>query len=378
MPMFTFEALPAKHGDALLLHFGNQQLCVIDGGPPGVYADALKPRLEMLRKERKLAPEVPLEIDLMMVSHIDEDHISGLLEFAHRMKDADDSHQPQRWRVQRFWHNAFDDTVASGGAGGAAAAGAADVSAASLDVFAASETLGPASVRQGRDMAKLLPALGRGGNRPFKDLVMRGKRDAVGIGPLKLTVIGPNEKNVGKLREEWAKKAVPILKEEKAKAEVAAFIDRSPYNLSSIVMLAESDNKRILLTGDGRGDHTLDELEQSGLLVDGKLDVDILKLPHHGSVRNVAPKYFDTIRARHYVISADGRNRNPDITTLEQLSASRPDDGFTIHFTYAFDDFTVPEIGNHVREFFEAEKGRGRKYEVRTRAKGETSITIAL
>jgi len=46
------------------------------------------------------------------------------------------------------------------------------------------------------------------------------------------------------------------LKEEKAKAEAAAFIDRSPYNLSSIVVLAESDNKKILLTGDGRGDHT--------------------------------------------------------------------------------------------------------------------------
>ena len=46
--MLVLEALRAKYGDALLLHSGDEddpQLVVIDGGPPGVYNDALKPRL---------------------------------------------------------------------------------------------------------------------------------------------------------------------------------------------------------------------------------------------------------------------------------------------------------------------------------------------
>jgi hypothetical protein len=37
--MFALEALAAKHGDALLLHYGEdpQRLVIIDGGPTGIY-----------------------------------------------------------------------------------------------------------------------------------------------------------------------------------------------------------------------------------------------------------------------------------------------------------------------------------------------------
>ena len=55
--MLVLEALRARFGDALLLHSGTKakpQLTVIDGGPPGVYGDALRPRLEALRAEREL------------------------------------------------------------------------------------------------------------------------------------------------------------------------------------------------------------------------------------------------------------------------------------------------------------------------------------
>ena len=71
--MFKLEVLPARHGDALLLHFGNGQLAVIDGGPAPVYGDALRPRLEAIRAGRRLADGRPLDIELMMVSHIDAD-----------------------------------------------------------------------------------------------------------------------------------------------------------------------------------------------------------------------------------------------------------------------------------------------------------------
>ena len=49
---FTLEALQAKHGDALLLHWGDERLIVIDGGPSGVFDETLGPRLEAIRTER--------------------------------------------------------------------------------------------------------------------------------------------------------------------------------------------------------------------------------------------------------------------------------------------------------------------------------------
>jgi beta-lactamase superfamily II metal-dependent hydrolase len=91
-----------------------------------------------------------------------------------------------------------------------------------------------------------------------------------------------------------------------------------------------------LLTGDARGDHILESLEDSPrLLTKGKLPVDILKVPHHGSHRNAAVKFFEMIPARHYVISAegDGKHPNPAQKTLEELFKARPKGPYTIWMT---------------------------------------------
>jgi hypothetical protein len=383
--MFKLEVLPARHGDALLLHFGANQLAVIDGGPATVYGEALRPRLDAIRAGRRLTSGQPLDIELMMVSHIDADHITGILELTRAMKEARDSRQPVPWRIKRFWHNSFDDVVGpdrrasvTGASGQAAHAFSADV-----DAFAASHTLSPASVKQGRELAGLLPALKLDRNPPFGGLVQyRKSAKPVRIGPLSLRVVGPNAENVALLREDWAERVVDLIRKKQQKADaaavIAAYVDESPYNLSSIVVLATCEGKTMLLTGDGRGDHTLAELKKAGLLRNGRLEVDLLKLPHHGSSRNVDQDYFDTIQARHYVISADGAHSNPDVKTLEMLSRSRRDDRFTIYLTYPYREWRDRTAARKVERFFEAEKGRGRKYRVVTRAPNKASVVVTV
>ena len=76
-------------------------------------------------------------------------------------------------------------------------------------------------------------------------------------------------------------------------ALAAEFVDESIHNLSSVVVLAEFDGKRMLLTGDARGDFILESLREAKLLKNGKLAVDIFKVPHHGSVRNAAAELFE-------------------------------------------------------------------------------------
>ena len=44
---------------------------------------------------------------------------------------------------------------------------------------------------------------------------------------------------------------------------------------------------------------------------EGRLHVDILKVPHHGSERNISETFFDIVTADVYVISANGRDDNP-------------------------------------------------------------------
>ena len=375
--MLALEALRAKHGDALLLHHGTKakpRLIVIDGGPPGVYPDALKPRLQELRKQQKLGDATALAIDLLMVSHLDEDHIAGVLELMQKLRDEAG---PKPWRIDRIWHNTFDDIL--GNDDGSIAAGNGPLAPAAFgDVLAPEGSLVLASVGQGRAVRQLVDAFGLKGNPPFKGLVKRGHAP-VKIGDLTLTVIAPDRERLEKLQADWDKKIKPILKKEKAhKAEIAAFIDSSVYNLSSIVVLVESGGKRILLTGDGRGDHTLEGLKAAKLLKNGKLRIDILKCPHHGSVRNVAKEYFETIVADHYVISADGKFDNPDVDTLKLISAARKDDKFTLHLTNPTEAFVKPAIGKAVKKFLDADRAAGRKYKVVTRAATDLSIRIPL
>jgi len=115
-------------------------------------------------------------------------------------------------------------------------------------------------------------------------------------------------------------------------------------NLSSIVVLVDvgegEDKKRMLLTGDARGDKILEGLALVGALDENdELEVDILKVPHHGSDNNMTTEFFERVKAKHYVFSGDGEHGNPERATLQMLLDSRGlDDDYTIHLTYEIDD----------------------------------------
>ena len=380
--MLVLEALRAKHGDALLLHSGTAakpQLVVVDGGPPGVYNDAVKPRLLELRDQRGLAPNASLEIALMMVSHIDADHIAGLLELTSKLRQAQVESKPRLWKIKRFWHNSFDDILDNTDAALAATGssfGAADLGG----ILPRDGSALLASVGEGRALRDLLRAMDLEGNPPFDGLVMAPAK-TVKVGDLNLTVVAPSKDNLLALQTKWDKEVKPKLKSAKASdlAEIADYVDKSVHNLSSIVVLVESQGKRLLLTGDGRGDHTIEGLEAAGLLDgQGNIELDILKMPHHGSVRNVKLEYFQAIRASHYIVSADGRDDNPDVDTLEMLTTARPDDDFTIYLTYPTDGFNVPAIGKAVAAFFKKQKRAGRKYGVVLRKQDALSVRLEL
>ena len=131
-------------------------------------------------------------------------------------------------------------------------------------------------------------------------------------------------------------------KEKAAKGALAAFTDNSVANLSSIVVLAEANGRQMLLTGDARGDKILVGLEQVKLLKPrGKMHVDILKVPHHGSSRNMERIFFERIIADHYVFSGNGEHGNPDLETLQMLSDARGSANFTVYLTYPVNEIDV-------------------------------------
>ena len=375
--LFTLEALNARHGDALLLHYGTAaapRLVVIDGGPGGVWK-RLRGRLDALRDSR--APDGDLPIRLVMVSHIDDDHIGGLLGLVRALRDPLAENRPS-YRIDAFWHNAFEDVVRPPAAASASVAAVQALSQGEGPTVRGLDEQGRmvvASVAQGRQLRDAVNVLGIEVNAPFGALVVRDSPAnpfQLEGGP-SLAVIGPAQEQVDALQAEWEKQVERARERgastQEMEAITAAYLDRSAYNLASIVVLAEAGGKRMLLTGDARGDHVLAGLEAQGALQPGgTMHVDLLKLPHHGSIRNVDRDFFERVTADHYVVSADGRHHNPDVETFELLTDVRGDAEYTLHLTNR-----VPAVS----AFLERE-GPRRRFHVVYRDEDAPSVRVEL
>jgi len=385
--IFTLEALRAKHGDSLLLHYGafaERRLVVIDGGPSGVFSKSLRPRLDELKLETE-AESLPIR--LLMVSHIDHDHIRGVLDLTRRLRNQEQEQKPLDYDIQTLWHNSFDDIVgnhieamfaeAKTGIGAAALEGNADppprVSRPAAMVLA--------SVPEGRTLRSDADILGLGVNDPFDGLVTaQGRNEApieLGDG-LRFWVLGPSRQRVHEFQLEWDAE----LKRRELAAphgiDAVAYLDKSVYNLASVVVLAEMEvtagqTGRMLLTGDARGDDILAGLRETGFLLDGKsLHVDILKVPHHGSDRNVETDFFRKVTADHYVVSGDGKHGNPEVATFEMIFVARGNANFVLHLTYDPDEFIEDYPIGELTSLFDRKHAEGCPFRLETaKADGE-------
>jgi hypothetical protein len=287
--IFSLEVRRARKGDCLLLHFGSNDdtgLIMIDGGPKNVYKPHLKPRLEQIRIARGLSNQDSLPVDLLMVSHVDDDHIQGILDLTKEMIEAQDERKPQPLRVLSFWHNSFDDiidtkpeelTAAFRSQFGAAAVSGELPADATIEVDDDAAELTEeivvdnlkvlASIEQGYRLRIDAEKLDFPRNPEFDGKLIIATKDTESIDMgrgLTFTVAGPMKPEVEALRkkhEEWLRKL-----EEKGKSPpeaLAAYIDKSVPNLSSLVLLAEGGGKRMLLTGDARGDKSLRDFSSS-------------------------------------------------------------------------------------------------------------------
>lgn len=364
--MFKLEAVFAFEGDCLLLHYGpddpHPNWLLVDGGARGTWRDYLGKRLRQLADDWDLDGPVPLR--MVMVSHVDADHITGVLDLFKHLRD---DRQPKKvCRVAQLWHNSFDDLLGNDDqelVSKLIAPPPGQASPADADTTAVI-----ASVGQGRQLRLDAEALGMATNRPFTGLVLAQPGPAVPIpvepraAGLTLKVLAPDTPRVREYQKKWN----DYLRDKGlAEVEAASFADESAFNLASIVVLAEHGGRKVLLTGDARGDFVVNGLVSAGLLdaasayperregqssrewrkaldeADARdvpaFHVDLLKAPHHGSDRNVTPGFFRRVTADHYVISANGKHDNPDLPTLQMIAEARGDDPYTIHLTFTAD-----------------------------------------
>jgi beta-lactamase superfamily II metal-dependent hydrolase len=328
--MLRLRVVQAEEGDCLILECGqptNPTRVLIDGGPETVYEEHLRGQLHEIR-------DAGGKLDLVVLSHVDNDHTVGLLDLMAELEELRANNAQETIAIEAFWHNAFHRTIGRDteieprlkSLWANAGAAQATMTSAGIAVQGISE---------GDRVRQAAVVLGIPINPGFANnnlVSVDGTPGPISLGNLTLRIVGPTEENLEELRSEWLE-WLDRFEDEVANEDpsVAAMADSSIPNLSSIMILAEAEGKKVLLTGDGRGDHLLQGLERAGLLSpEGTLHVDLLKVPHHGSDRNVTREFFETLTADTYVVSANGKNGNPDLLTLTWMVEAAKEQGRAI------------------------------------------------
>lgn len=81
--------------------------------------------------------------------------------------------------------------------------------------------------------------------------------------------------------------------------------DQSASNASSIALLLNYGEKRILLSGDAHADVIYEALEKSW--PGRKLQIDLLKISHHGSQANTSTSLLSRIQCKRFAFSTNGK-----------------------------------------------------------------------
>ena len=314
----------AEYGDCLLLtsEMGkNSTAILIDGGPYQTFEKHLKPTLQKIPKNGKL--------DLVVLSHIDNDHIIGLVDLFGQIKDEREKGSKELVKISKLWYNSFnnlfqideDPNTFFKNSFLSLNFGSEDEKKKMEKTIASIITTG---FQQASDLSSLAESLKVPVSPEFDKLVLTGNvPKIIRLNDITFHILGPSEKNLEKLRKEWGDWCNKKKLHHALVLDLFQILDKSVPNLSSIMLLAVSSNKKILFTGDGSSDDVIDLLSKDSMLDNqGKFYVDILKVPHHGSDRNVTPDFFNRVTAEYYVISSNGRDDNPSFNALKWIIES--------------------------------------------------------
>jgi flavorubredoxin len=94
----------AEYGDCLILGSEtglNSATVLIDGGSYQTFEKHIKPTLQKL--------PVNDTLDLVVLSHIDNDHIIGLVDLFEEIRDQREHGTKELVKISKLWHNSFND-----------------------------------------------------------------------------------------------------------------------------------------------------------------------------------------------------------------------------------------------------------------------------
>ncbi len=310
--MLEIISLPARQGDALWIRWGSA------AAPHQMFIDmGTEPVGKQIRARLEALPPDQRHFDLLVISHIDADHIGGVLTAVAEADEAleglafddvwfngwDHLHGKQvapdiesmggvqgerlsHWLRGQKWNVAFDHWPVQRDPD-------ADLQVVELHDGLRLTVLGPTPER----MQKLIGK--------WQEEVLK----ALGKGTLDAETVTPGIESMGST---WT--GPPVLESLQDLEDLASTKskhDRAPANGSSIALLLEYDGHAVLLAADAFADDLCEAI--AVLSPDEPLVLDLCKLPHHGSRNNVHRALVEAVDCPAWLFSTDGTTfKHPD------------------------------------------------------------------
>jgi len=310
-----FEFFEAGCGDSILVSTNEGTNILIDGGIAKQYKKSLKKTLDKEIREKDN------DLDLVILTHYDGDHIGGILRLLEEEKNS--IKKNNKTIIKDIWFNSFYKDL--------------------VEIEGAKKTSGRQQVKLDKYIEEMstnsdLTYYSRVSLSDFKIPIYIGKKNEI-----KLTLLSPNNEKVSKLKKDYEQAYKDYYKKKKKTSSGNDYhlsfkellkdkseVDTSVANGSSIAFILEYDLKKYLFLGDAHIDLITNSLK--GLTE--KLEFEFVKLSHHGSVRNINKEFLNLIKSDTFVILTDGSHGHPNKATIAKILNYREDKNRVVMYLF--------------------------------------------
>lgn len=291
----------AGHIKNILIDGGTADTYQVDKGSKGRTEDGdLKDLVADLRRNDQ-------KIDLLIITHVDDDHIGGILKWFEQDPEA-------HGLIVEVWFNS----------GKIIATTLKAKENPDLKSWIRPVTGPQTSIAQGIEFANYI----QGYNKGNREAILQG--DVLKRFGLTFKILSPSKPKLELLLRNWKKKD-PDLKTATAlddyRKSLLEHIAQDKYtqdgaypNGSSIAFILVYGSKNLLFLGDAHPSVIVKGLKIFNYTPQHPLNAELVKLAHHGSKGNNSVKLFNCLESANYVISSDGSvSQHPHKQLLARL-----------------------------------------------------------
>ncbi|MFT5621801.1 MAG: beta-lactamase superfamily II metal-dependent hydrolase [Brevundimonas sp.] len=300
--------LQAEHGDSIVISGeldGEFRNILIDGGPAKTFEVQLIPRpLQLFLNDVKRKTQ---KVDLLVLTHVDDDHIGGLIAGFNKHGYLTDLTQEVWFNSGKLILSYLDQPIDN-----------------SHFVVLKNSTGADTSIGQGIKLEDHLTELDVWPH----PLIKVG--DEIDRFSCKFKILSPSMSKLEKLSVKWEKERLSVNTSASKKDWSQSFEqllatdkfkeDNSTQNGSSLAFVFEYEGRALLLLGDAHPSTVVESLKALGYSAQNPLQIDYVKVSHHGSKANTNDDLLTLIDCNNFIISANGNHHGlPNKKTLARI-----------------------------------------------------------